>query len=70
MKRREFIKKIGTGAAAAVAATAMAAPSVIADKKTPIKWRMQTYSGASLAAHVCKPSIDAFNKAANGDMVI
>ncbi len=31
---------------------------------------MQTYAGASLAAHVCKPSIDAFNKAANGEMVI
>lgn len=70
MKRREFIKKVGTGAAAAVAATAVAAPSVIAGKKTPIRWRMQTYAGASLAAHVCKPSIDAFNKAANGEMVI
>ena len=70
MKRREFIKKVGTGAAAAVAATAVAAPSVIAGKKTTIKWRMQTYAGTSLAAHVCKPSIDAFNKAANGDMVI
>jgi TRAP-type mannitol/chloroaromatic compound transport system substrate-binding protein len=39
-------------------------------KKTTIKWRMQTYAGAALAAHVCKPAIDAFNKVANGEMVI
>lgn len=70
MKRREFIKKAGAGAAAAVATTAINAPYVIAGKKTPIRWRMQTYAGAALAAHVCKPSIDAFNKAANGEMVI
>ena len=31
---------------------------------------MQTYAGAALAEHVIKPSIDAFNKAANGEMVI
>ena len=70
MKRREFIKKVGTGAAAAVAATAIATPSVIAGKKTAIKWRMQTYAGSALAEHVIKPSIDAFNKAANGEMII
>ena len=68
MKRREFLKKAGVGAAAAVAATTVNAPYVIAKKK--IRWRMQTYAGASLAEHVCKPSIDAFNKAANGEMMI
>jgi len=70
MKRRDFIKKAGVGAAAAVAATAVNAPYVIAQKKTPIRWRMQTYAGPALAEHVIKPSIDAFNKAANGEMVI
>lgn len=69
MKRRDFLKKAGIGTAA-VAATAVNAPYVIAQKKTTIKWRMQTYAGPALAAHVIKPSIDAFNKAANGEMVI
>ena len=69
MKRRDFLKKAGTGAAA-VAATTINAPYVIAGKKTPIKWRMQTYAGPALAAHVIKPQIDAFNKAANGEMII
>ena len=69
MKRRDFIKKTGLGAAA-VAATAVNAPFVHASKKTPIKWRMQTYAGPALAAHVCKPAIDAFNKVAKGEMVI
>lgn len=70
MKRRDFIKKAGTGTAAVVAATAVTAPNVIAQKKTKIKWRLQTYAGSSLAAHVIKPSIDAFNKIANGEMEI
>ena len=69
MKRREFIKKAGIGAAA-VAATAVNAPYVIAQQKSTIKWRLQTYAGPALAEHVIKPSIDAFNKAANGEMVI
>ena len=70
MKRRDFIKKAGVGAAAAVAATAVNAPYVKAQQKSTIKWRMQTYAGPALAEHVIKPSIDAFNKAANGEMVI
>ncbi len=70
MKRRDFLKKTGVGAAAAVAATAVNAPYVLAQKKTAIRWRMQTYAGPALAEHVIKPSIDAFNKAANGEMVI
>jgi TRAP-type mannitol/chloroaromatic compound transport system substrate-binding protein len=44
------------------------APAVV--KKEPIKWRMQTYAGPALAEHVVKNSIDMFNKAANGEMVI
>ena len=66
--RRSFIKTAGLGTAAAV--TAVNAPSVHAAKKTTIKWRLQTYAGPALAEHVIKPSIDAFNKAANGEMVI
>jgi hypothetical protein len=31
---------------------------------------MQTYAGTALGEHVIKPSIEAFNKAANGEMVI
>jgi len=64
-KRRDFLKKAGVGTAATVAA-----PYVIAQSKTPIKWRMQTYAGAALGEHVIKPSIDAFNRAANGEMEI
>ncbi len=70
MKRRDILKKAGMGTAAAVAATTLGAPYVIAQNKTPIKWRLQTYAGPALAAHVINPSIDAFNKAANGEMVI
>ena len=70
MKRRDILKKAGVGTVAAVAATALGAPNVIAQNKTPIKWRLQTYAGPALAAHVIKPSIDAFNAAANGEMVI
>jgi TRAP-type mannitol/chloroaromatic compound transport system substrate-binding protein len=68
MKRRKFIKTAGLGAAGAVAATTVSAPYVKA--QGTIKWRLQTYAGAALAEHVIKPSIDAFNKVANGEMVI
>ena len=71
MKRRDFLKKTGVGAATAVTATAIAgAPYVKAAQKSTIKWRLQTYAGPALAEHVIKPSIDAFNKAANGEMII
>ena len=70
MKKREFLKKAGAGTVAAVTATAVNAPYVHAQSKTPIKWRLQTYAGPALAEHVIKPSIDAFNKIANGEMVI
>jgi TRAP-type mannitol/chloroaromatic compound transport system substrate-binding protein len=55
---------------AAVGATALSAPHVHAQSKTTIKWRLQTYAGPALAEHVIKPSIDAFNNVAGGDMVI
>ena len=67
-KRRDFLKKAGAATVGAVAATTVSAPYVKAAKT--IKWRLQTYAGPALAAHVIKPSIDAFNKVANGDMVI
>ena len=66
--RRSFLKKAGLGGAAAAAST-LAAPAVLA-QSGPIKWRLQTYSGAPLGAHVIKPQIDAFNLAANGEMEI
>ncbi len=62
--RRKFITTAGIGGAAA-----LAAPSQI-KAQAPIKWRLQTYSGAPLGAHVIKPQIEAFNKAANGEMEI
>jgi len=68
MNKRDFIKQVGLGAVAAVAA--VNAPYVHAAKKSPIKWHLQTYAGPALAEHVIKPSIDAFNKVANGEMVI
>jgi len=40
MKRREFLKKAGTGAAAAVAASAVMVPAVIASKS--YRWKMVT----------------------------
>ena len=66
--RREFLKKTGLAAAAA-GAGALAAPAVHAAGR-PIKWRLQTYAGPTLAENVIKPSIDKFNKIANGEMVI
>ncbi len=66
--RRDFIKKAGVATAAAAGASTLAAPAVLG--QSPIKWRLQTYAGAALAEHVIKPAIDAFNKAANGEMVI
>ena len=67
--RRSFLKNAGIGGAAAVAGSTLAAPYVKA-QSAPIKWRLQTYSGAPLGAHVIKPQIEAFNKAANGEMEI
>ena len=69
--RRDFIKKAGAVTAGAVAASTVfsKAPYVFAKTK-PIKWRLQTYSGAPLGAHVILPQIEAFNRAAHGQMEI
>jgi len=44
------------------------ATSVAAD--APIRWRLQSYAGPALNAHVCKEAMEKFNKAANGEMII
>jgi TRAP-type mannitol/chloroaromatic compound transport system substrate-binding protein len=67
--RRDFLKKAGVATAATVGAATVGAPYVHA-QSGPIRWRLQTYAGPALAEHVIKPSIDAFNKAANGEMEI
>lgn len=68
-KRRDFLKTAGAATAGAVAATVVHAPYV-AKAQSPIKWRLQTYAGPALSEHVIKPSIDAFNTVANGEMEI
>ena len=65
--RRNFLKKAAAGAVGAAAAVA---PAVHTQAKTKIRWRLQTYAGSSLAEHVVKPSIESFNKVANGEMEI
>jgi TRAP-type mannitol/chloroaromatic compound transport system substrate-binding protein len=79
-ERRLFLQKAGAAAAIPALAGILAgcskgeegsnAPAVATAKKTAIKWRLQTYAGAALGEHVIKPAIDAFNRAANGEMVI
>lgn len=64
MNKRSFLKKVGLGAALATSA-----PYIMGAKK-PIKWRLQTYAGSTLGGHVIKPAVDAFNKIAQGEMVI
>jgi TRAP-type mannitol/chloroaromatic compound transport system substrate-binding protein len=66
--RRKFPAPAVAGVGAVAGAT-LAAPYVNA-QTGPIKWRLQTYSGAPLGAHVIKPQIEAFNAAANGEMEI
>ena len=68
INKRDFLKKAGVGVAA-VGASTLAAPGIVR-AQSPIKWRLQTYAGPALAEHVIKPSIDAFNTAANGEMTI
>ena len=62
--RRKFLSNAGLGLAGA----ALAAPAVHTSAKSTIKWRMQTYAGASLAEHVVKPAVDSFNRIAGSDM--
>ena len=63
-------KLLTTAAAAGVATAVVSPPAVHAAPKTTIKWRLQTYAGPALAEQVIKPSIDAFNKVAQGEMEI
>jgi TRAP-type mannitol/chloroaromatic compound transport system substrate-binding protein len=81
MERRQFLTKAALTAAAAGGASMLAACGVqqtsagasgqpAAPRGDAIKWRLQTYAGPALGEHVIKPSIDAFNAAANGEMVI
>ncbi|MEO9901625.1 TRAP transporter substrate-binding protein [Nisaea sp.] len=67
--RRDFLKTAAVATAGA-GATTLSAPYVQAATNKTIKWRLQTYAGPALAEHVIKPSIDAFNKVANGEMEI
>ena len=50
--------------------TMRALMKLLPEKKTTIKWRMQTYAGPALAEHVIKPAIESFNKIAGDDMQI
>ena len=61
--RRKFLTATAVGAAAAPLATPAIAQSTI-------KWRMQTYAGPALAAHVIDPAIEMFNKIAGDRMQI
>ena len=65
--RRNFVKNLGAGTAGILAAGT--APYAFS-QTNPIKWRLQTYSGAPLGAHVVLPQIEAFNKIAHGQMEI
>ena len=68
--RRDFMKKFGITAGAAATATVFGKAPYAYSASKPIKWRLQTYSGAPLGAHVIKPQIEAFNRAAHGQMEI
>jgi len=68
LTKRDFLKRTGTASVAA-ASTVFAAPYVRAQSDT-ITWRLQTYAGPALAEKVIKPSIDEFNRIADGEMKI
>jgi TRAP-type mannitol/chloroaromatic compound transport system substrate-binding protein len=64
--KTQFLTKAGVAAGAAAGRS----PPRRASRRK-IRWRMQTYAGATLGEHVTKPAIDdAFNKPANGEMEI
>src|SRR5690606_41898317 len=64
--RRSFM----TGAAAVAGTAALGSAHIYAQEPKKITWRLQTYAGPALGEHVIKPSIEAFNKAADGAMEI
>jgi TRAP-type mannitol/chloroaromatic compound transport system substrate-binding protein len=61
--RRKFLTTSALGGAAALAAPAVHAQSTI-------RWRLQTYAGASLGAQVAAPAIEMFNAIAGDEMQI
>lgn len=61
--RRKFLTSTAVGSAAA-----LTAPAVLG--QATIRWRLQTYAGASLGAQVVKPAIDLFNAIAGDRMQI
>jgi len=61
--RRKFLTTSALGGAAALAAPAVHAQSTI-------RWRLQTYAGASLGAQVALPAIERFNAIAGDQMQI
>ena len=67
-KTRRIFLKTGAAATVGAGAAALAAPAV--HGQSMIRWRLQTYAGPALAEHVIKPAVEAFNKAANGEMEI
>lgn len=64
--RRKFLQT----AALAGGTAALGSAHIYAAEPKKITWRLQTYAGPALAEHVIKPSIDAFNKVAEGQMEI
>jgi TRAP-type mannitol/chloroaromatic compound transport system substrate-binding protein len=67
--RRNFLKTAAvTGGA--VGTAALGSAHIYAAEPAKITWRLQTYAGPALAEHVIKPSIEAFNKVAEGQMEI
>lgn len=66
--RRRFLKTAGVSGVAA--GTGMLAAPAVVSSQTPIRWRLQTYAGAALAAQVIEPAIRQFNEIANGEMEI
>ena len=60
--RRKFLTTAAVGAPAALAAPAIA--------QSTITWRLQTYAGPALAAHVLDPAIQKFNAIAGDRMQI
>ena len=67
MTTRRNLLKAAAAAPAVAAAGALTTPAVA---QAQITWRMQTYAGPALAAHVVKPAIDMFNKIAGERMQI
>jgi TRAP-type mannitol/chloroaromatic compound transport system substrate-binding protein len=62
--RRKFLTTGALGGAAP------RSPRPVVRAQSTIRWRLQTYAGASLGAQVAKPAIDMFNAIAGDEMQI